>query len=246
MTASQITASLATIPSRTHILPATIRSLLPQVDRLNVYLNGFETPPEFLLREPKISVALSGSYGDRGDAGKFFWASKTKGYYFACDDDLIYPEGYTAYMTRRLDAYGRQPIVTLHGSLMNEPITSYYQDRTTYHCLLEVEHDAFVHVPGSGVCAFHTDHVHVSASDFKLPNMADIWLALWARANDVPSVVLAHPNRYLDYQYVEESIYRQAMRSGDQLHTAIINRGAPWGLPLAATERLSAVTAQNF
>lgn len=233
MTVSQVTASLATIPSRAHTLPATIYSLLPQVDRLNVYLNGFDEPPAFLTEHSKISFALSRSYGDRGDAGKFFWAGRVSGYYFACDDDLVYPHDYVEYMVGRLDAYRCRPIVSLHGSLLHDPVESYYQDRTTHHCLLAVEEDEPVHVVGTGVCAYHTDHIALTPEVFELPNMADIWLALFAKTHRIPLVVLAHPALYLDYQFVEDSIYRRAMTTGDQLHTNIINRGAPWKAPLA-------------
>ena len=238
MSASRVTASIATIPSRLHTLEKTVASLLPQVDQLNVYLNGFDGIPD-CVRHPNVSTATSQGYGDRGDAGKFFWTGRTRGYYFACDDDLVYPPDYVSYLKQRIDDYGKRVIVSLHGALLKEPIESYYRDRESFSCLTPLPEDRFVHVVGTGVCAFHTAHVPIHPDVFSLPNMADIWLALFARANDIPLVVLQHPHSYVRYQIVPDTIYDRAMRDGDQLQTEIINRGAPWGLPLAATATTS-------
>ena len=90
-----ITASLATIPSRIPQLQKTVESLLPQVDRLNIFLNNYTTVPEFLNHD-KIQLG----FGDNsiGDAGKFYWASETKGFQMYCDDDIIYLGDYVAKM----------------------------------------------------------------------------------------------------------------------------------------------------
>ena len=37
--------AMATIPEREHVLPHSVASILPQVDELFVYLNGFEHTP---------------------------------------------------------------------------------------------------------------------------------------------------------------------------------------------------------
>jgi len=47
MMEEKIYASMATIPTRILQLEVVVNCILPQVDQLNVYLNGFEEAPWF-------------------------------------------------------------------------------------------------------------------------------------------------------------------------------------------------------
>ena len=67
-----VTASVASFAAREDSLKQAVASILPQIDRLNVYLNDYDAIPEF-LRHPKITVASSQEHGDRRDNGKFFF-----------------------------------------------------------------------------------------------------------------------------------------------------------------------------
>ena len=121
-----IRASLASIPERERSLQQTVASLLPQVDRLGVYLNGYDSVPDF-LHDPRIDVARSEETGDRGDAGKFFWSDAGDfDYHLACDDDLLYPPDFAATMVAACDRHGRRALVGLHGALMREKPAGYY------------------------------------------------------------------------------------------------------------------------
>ncbi len=63
-----VTAQIATIPDRIKLLEITVKSLLPQVDQLNVMLNGWNHEPS--IRDNKISYYhLDNS---KGDAAKFY------------------------------------------------------------------------------------------------------------------------------------------------------------------------------
>jgi len=86
---NMVTASLASIPSREAQLEVVVRQMLPQVGKLNVYLNGYEKVPRF-LKHDRIVVRQSQTceFGDQGDAGKFYWADDVEGYHFTIDDDL--------------------------------------------------------------------------------------------------------------------------------------------------------------
>src|SRR5690606_14533447 len=71
-TATKVFVGIAAIPQRKAALEKSVRSLIDQVDRIGVYLNGWEEVPSFLLH-PKIEVRRSQVDGDIGDAGKFYW-----------------------------------------------------------------------------------------------------------------------------------------------------------------------------
>lgn len=65
-----ITVSLTTIASREKSLEQVIKTLLPQVDKINVYLHGYTSKPDFLVND-KIRLEFDWEYGDRKDNDKF-------------------------------------------------------------------------------------------------------------------------------------------------------------------------------
>lgn len=208
-------ASLATIPGRERGLERVVEALLPQVDGLGVYLNRYDRVPACLER-PKITVARSQVHGDRGDAGKFFWAGSTSGYQLVCDDDLDYPDGYVERMVEGIEHHGRRAVVGFHGCVLREPVTDYYRSRRLLHFTRGVAADTPVHVLGSGVAGYHVSAIRVRPSDFPAPNMADIWLALLGQRQRVPFVCLRREDGWLTELpgFREISIYALARRSG--------------------------------
>ena len=200
----RVTASLASIPSRETSLEQVVKSLLPQVDRLNVYLNEYREIPAF-LRHSKIRVATSQEQGNRGDAGKFYWADEVEGYHFTCDDDFRYPVNYIATLVAALKATEHKAVVGVHGTCFLDPFESYRKSRRRLHCLAQVEQDEFVHVLGTGVLAYHTSTIKVSREDFLLPNMADIWFGLAAQKQQVPCLCLKHSANWLEYLLPEDA-----------------------------------------
>lgn len=190
-------ASMATIPSRIPQLEVVVNCILPQVDHLNVYLNGFEEVPWF-LENPKISVVRSQDQGDRGDAGKFYWSDKVRGYYFTIDDDIIYPSDYVAKLKEGLDKRGKKCAVGVHGEVYGNEIRHWTRDRTkTLHFYYELEKDTPTCVLGTGCALYHTDFIKVKPEYFESPNMADIWFTLICNRQEKFRVVLAHPRGWL-------------------------------------------------
>jgi len=62
------------IKSKKDSLKISIESLRGQVDRLNIFLDGYTTVPAFLLGESWISIESSAQYGHLGEWGKILWA----------------------------------------------------------------------------------------------------------------------------------------------------------------------------
>ena len=246
----EITASLATIPSRRASLEKVVRCLLPQVDRLNVYLN--ETPaipgseeyleiPDF-LNDPKIVAVRSQdtAFGDRGDAGKFYWAGDVQGYHVICDDDLHYPRDFVQTLIEGVEKYGRKAVVGFHGAVLTDPFTEYYRSRRVYHFSRSLGSDIPVHILASNSLAYHTDTISVSQDDFRSPNMADIWFGLKAQQDQVPMLCLSHPEGWLvdDPLTREDSIYshstrkQQSRKNTADLQTKVVKESWPWELSL--------------
>jgi hypothetical protein len=197
----KIICGLATMVGREEALKETVMSIINQVDKLIVYQNGYSEIFDFLKNE-KIEVYSSVNTGiDMGDAGKFYKLSEYKDhYYLSIDDDLIYPLDYVSNLLNNLKDYNNKIIVTHHGRTLRHDAKSYYRDvKVKYKCLDDVYNYEFVHFGGTGVMAFHTSFVKLKFEYIKTPNMADIWVGLFARENNIPILVLPHKSGWIKY-----------------------------------------------
>ncbi len=226
-----VTAALASIPSRELLLMKVVNSIIDQVDELCVYLNEYERVPGYLDR-PRITVARSQDHGDRGDAGKFFWAGQREGYCLHLDDDIAYPPNYTARMIRAIAKYERKAVVGLHGIRLPHNPTSYYRGRQVFHCRHTVAGDNVVHMIGTGTVAYHSSTISVTPEDFRVPNMADIWLGIVAKTQEVPMVALAHTGDWLHCMKDPQghSIF-ETYKGRDNEQTKAVREAAPWPAP---------------
>jgi len=199
-------AGIASIPSRERALEATVNSLLPQVDQIGIYLNGWSYIPNF-LKHPKITIeGFNGK--DIGDIGKFFWIDNVNGYYFSCDDDLVYPADYVERSVKKIIEYDLDVVVGWHGSLILEPFEDYYDknSRRVFSFSSERPYDTPVHILGTGCSAFHTKYFKLSLCDFDLPNMADIYFAIKGQKDLIRFLVIKHnKGEILEYEGTRES-----------------------------------------
>lgn len=201
-----IVVGIASVPNRKDMLIRTVESLLPQVDKVYVALNNYpETPQELRSLRNVECVIMDNSLGD---GAKMAFVDKCDGYYFSCDDDLLYPKGYCQYMISKINQYNC--IVTLHGkNFRNRPLKSYRKGFTlNYHCLHSYDYDVELDVGGSGVMAFHTKRFKFDIQGIKMKNMCDIWTSLQAHQQGVKIMGVAHKNTFLGYQNPQETIWR--------------------------------------
>ena len=196
-------AVIATIPPRKEFLIQVVNSLLPQVDKIHISLNGYtEIPPELVLDKVECEI-LDNSLGD---SAKFLHVSDYDDcYYYAIDDDLVYPTGYCDYLQEGVNKYNNG-LVSLHGRKYL-PRAHFKQWAGNYRCLNNVSLDVHVNMVGSGVCCFNTNRLKLHISDFKTPNMADCYLSKTASLQGIPMMVLAHSVDYLRYLYPVGTIW---------------------------------------
>jgi hypothetical protein len=210
-----IRVQIASIPNREAQLKKTVESLRPQVDSLFVGLNNYSHAPDFLK---------DGEYGffdnSMGDAVKFYNVENHKGYFFTCDDDLIYPKDYVKKMIKAIQKYGC--IVTLHGKTYPKVITAFNKIMGNFRCLDDVFGDGRVDVGGTGVMAFHSDNFKISYSDFGSANMADVWLAKKAYEQKVKIMCLGHPKGYLLSQETPTTIWDTEKDKGFKGQTKLL------------------------
>lgn len=215
---NMVTAQVASLPERVDSLENMVASMLPQIDHLFVGLNNYTEVPSFLQGKEKISYMLLDN--SLGDAAKFYGAEDLNGYVFTCDDDLIYPKDYVRYMISKVDKY--KAVVSLLGKVYPRPIMSFRKGyKKIYRCLGTVSEDHVVDIVGTGAMAYHTDHIDVNISDFKKPNMADIWLSKLAHEQGVPLMVVEHRAKYVSHKTYEWRIWTKA--GFDKYQTELLN-----------------------
>jgi glycosyltransferase involved in cell wall biosynthesis len=230
-----ITASIASIPSRQAGLKRVVARLLLQADRLTVFLNGYGAVPDF-LKQPRVLVAKSEDHGRLEDNGKFFFEPQIgdSGIHCTVDDDLDYPPDYIARSVAKLLQYGRQAAVGYHGIRIRRSFSSYYdlssRDVDSYR--FELLRDRPAHILGTGTVTYDRSVLHPQLIDFGEPRMADIWFALYARRVGIPFVCASHERGHLrEFEdSAVDSIYDAGIRD-DRVQTGLIQSAMPWPGP---------------
>jgi hypothetical protein len=126
-------AGMATMPSRMRTARIAIRSLLPQVDRIFLYLDGFEQLPSF-ANHPKIEVISSEDAPGLHANGKLLGMINLpkNSYYMTVDDDYRYPRNFVSKLKGELLANPSLTVVGVHGCKFQYPFQSYTKDRIVY------------------------------------------------------------------------------------------------------------------
>lgn len=186
---------IASLPDRIDSLEDTIFSLYDQVDKLIVGLNNYIKIPEFLKMKKIESYLLDNSLGD---AAKFYKIDEySDHYYFACDDDIIYPNDYCDVMIKKCQEY--KSVVGLHGINILKPVHSYYKNRKVYHGFNGLDRDIEVDLVATSSCLIDTDILKIKLSNFPIPNMADIWLGDLCKKQNIKSFSIRRPSNWLKY-----------------------------------------------
>lgn len=226
-------ASMATIPARADSVVRAVASLVDQVDNLFLYCNGHsieQVPAELRNHEKVVITGTPEGLADLGAEGKFYGAVCPHGYNLVCDDDLCYPSDYAKTMIDAVERYGRQAVVGAHGSILKERLAGPYR-----HCRMRVFHfgealkeDCFVHVVGTGCCAYHTSTIEVPVGWFQHRNMVDPYFAVLCQQQGVPRVVIAKPKGWIQQLPFKENIWDRNANATKPVE--VLRRGAPWKL----------------
>ena len=211
-----VSVNIASLSNRKEQLINTIKSLIEQVDIINVCANNYTECP---YEHPKVNYFYSDNVF--GDAGKFLFLKDFEGYYFSCDDDIIYPETYIQDTIKEVDRYG---VVSYHGrSFLKFPIESYYKSPAIRNrCLSAYDTTEPIQIAGTGVMAFRTDKFKPPFNIFKQINMSDIWVSCYAKEKGINIWGLKHSGDYFKYQEVPDTIYEDKVDNCDY-ETEVVN-----------------------
>lgn len=229
-----VVATLCSIPERAELLRQVLASLAPQVDALHIYLDRYDSIPDFVRNcHSQVTVYLSKDHPGLRDNGKFlaFSALEEDCYYFTADDDIVYPPDYVASMVRRIEDYERQAVIGVHGVLLPEQADAYFTSFRKVHMFKkELERDALVNNLGTGTVAFHSSLLRgLDLTHFGTPGMADLYLSVFCKQRDIPMIALARPEDWLqELPSPNTSLYNEFRQADDQ-QSALIRAHKPWG-----------------
>ncbi len=227
----KVTAYMATFPTRELIIAQAVESLLPQVDKLVIWVNDEMELPQICYHEKVELYWGKDVLGfDIGCAGKFAFAFEWDGYIFTVDDDIIYPSDYVERSIAKIEEYERKCVLSWHGRQTSLPITVYRSAKDMIkNCSFQqnVEEDTECHIIGTGVMFFHASTI-VPKYDFmemRHTNVSDIHFAQSMDMRGIKTIVAAHDRGWLKALVPVEGISHH--KENDKFHCDLINVH-PW------------------
>ncbi len=202
-----IIAQLATIPERSSILERVVKSIIDQVDRLNIamamnlvdddIIAAAHALPEFLIN-PKIMVTFHDN--TLQDGAKFINAPTDQGHtVIVIDDDIEYPGNFVEMMMNYLahPFNGRAILSVMGKKLSPKPVPNYFKSeifcKKTFE---EIREFWSVEIPGTCGMIYSTDRVVITPADMTSPN-ADLCVGAIAKARGIQCFVVPHEATWL-------------------------------------------------
>jgi hypothetical protein len=217
---------MATMPSRDDTAPQALASILPQVSRLWLFLDRFESIPAYALNE-RIRVLRSQEWGDLRANGKLLGLVQEDDpcTFFSLDDDVEYPPDYCAELEKNLDRFGGQTAVGVHAATLSTPVRSYVRDMTVMHRRGALERAIEVDLLGTDSTAFRTSTLQFDVREWPTVNMVDLSFALTARERAVPLIAVARAHAWIDplAERQHDSIWL-AVKNDDTAQTALARK----------------------
>jgi hypothetical protein len=226
-----IHATLAGFPDRLFELQLAVDSLYQQVDTLHVFLNEFNSIPEFLDHD-KIFITRSQDFGKLGECGKYYWTDDLGGYHFICSDSLIYPSDYVEVMIAKIEQYQRKSVIGAGGYQMMVPFMSFAGSTNFLPETGEIPNDATISLISDLALAYHSSTLRVSRHFFYQPELSDVWFSIIGLEQQVPFVCTGHDARWIKPTGVPVK-YHQPIDEGTDYRTFLIKS---WFFPQVSEE----------
>lgn len=237
-----IVAGMATMPSRKETAERALASILPQVDRLWLFLDRFEDVPQ-IFHHPKIEILRSADHGDLRANGKFLGLSLEEQdcIYLSVDDDILYPHDYVRRLHRHLARYRSQAVVGVHASILKPPIQTYRHSRRVLLRRRLQWLNLEVDVLGTDSVALDSRVLRFDVREWSHVNMVDLHFAILCRRRGLPLISI---RRYRDWikhldQNQPDSIHR-ALQNDDSRQTVLARELLDIPRPRLARRRIDA------
>jgi hypothetical protein len=219
---------MSSIPSRANNLAKVLAAILPQVDRLHLFLHGYTEVP-MTVRHPKIIPELAKANHPYRASGKFFGLLNEHRpcLYFTFDDDIIYSAGHVTRLERALVKRDGKAVVGIHGVRFRPPYARYTQGRKLYHFTRQQFFDHQVDQVGMGTSAFLTSRFSFDPVKWPHGDMDDLMIAIEAEQQGLKRIAIARPRQSLVPidETQTDSLWARALaddsRHTEQLHVLL-------------------------
>jgi len=219
-----VIAGMATMPSRGQTMATVLRSIVPQVDRLYLYLDGHSEVPAAAQGEPRIVSVLSRDRPGLHGNGKFLPLSLESASFdfVGVDDDIAYPSDYVASLRAGRRKQPKGAVVGYHGMIFARPMVGYRQGRKVFHFKKGLDAPRVVDALGTGTVMFSTGHLRFDVDTWPYVNCADICLALEAAKAKVPLICLKRDAAFLrSLEGNQPDSCYSALKRDDSRHTLL-------------------------
>lgn len=218
-------AGMATMPSRAHTFPIALKSILPQVDKLFLFLDAFT---DQIPEHPKIVQFRSQVHGDLKANGKLLGLTKVApgAIYVTVDDDILYPGDFVSRMRHHLDRLGPRTAAGVHGCVLDrENFRSYLNDRSIYVRGGALSTYREVDVVGTCAVAFRKDEIDFDVRNWTITNMVDLHFALECETRGIARHLVPRREGWLGTLEVsqQDSIFAQ-LKKDDSRQTALARK----------------------
>lgn len=206
-------AGMATMPSRKDTFPRALQCIVRQVDRLYLYLDGFQYVPAAAKRYPNVVPILSGDMPGLHANGKLIGLvlEEEPGLYACFDDDFHFRRDFVSKMRTALARYDDKAVVGLHGTAFNRPLEGYFKDGKSVSYWRPLESDWQVDALGTGAVLFNSRFLRFDVRNWPFGNMADLGVATEAARAGLPMIAIARRAK---------EVLPLAMAQPDSLRTA--------------------------
>jgi len=190
-----ITLQIASLKGRESSLKVCIASLIDQVDKVRVMLNGYDSIPGWISKNSKIEAHLRNNALMDGE--RFYLNETNEGYILFCDDDIKYPENFVQkllqwYKWAWTTDKGKS-IVSIMGTNMEpRPIKSYSMVRHEhYPAMGYISKVQEVDIIGMCGALTHSDYFKMTCADVRVMN-SDINTSYYCNKNGISKYVIPH------------------------------------------------------
>lgn len=189
---------MASIPSRADTLPRVLASIVPQVERLHLFLHGYDAIPD-AARHPRIVPVLAPRDTPWRASGRLYGLAQEPGPCLYCtfDDDILYPEGYVERLARALVRHEGNAVVGFHAHNYLPPHESYIRDRQRFPFVKRKLFEARVDELGAGTLAFVSSRLPMDPRRWKHGDLDDIMIAQEADKAGLKRMVLPRRRHYI-------------------------------------------------
>lgn len=211
-----IRAHMSSYPKRRELLLPALQSILPQVDRVFLVLNEYETIPEDVAGLAGVEAVIPET--DLKDVGKFLPLPAPDDLVLFVDDDLVYEASYAKRLIAAATVIGLdRAVFGYHGSIYNEVADKGANGRKVYAFKRPLEDTVMVDQLATNSMLALGRNVPPLSWMLGSQKFVDVRYARWLFDQGVQSWCLAHGRKVAQEMRVttgpHETIYKSFTRN---------------------------------